>query len=321
MRDAQLPAVIASEASSIGIHNDVTAARYHSDDFGPTPTLSSSIAKLILMRTPAHGRLAHPRLNSSDKEPEDDDGKFDLGSAAHEMILGRGGGIDMLDYPDWRTRAAKEARAASREAGRTPMLIAHYERACKVTKGALSHPHAPYERGQSETVLVWRDIGGPLCRAMIDHWDGGTLITDCKITDQPLTDDVLSRHIVNLGYDLSAGFYLRGMSALLPSLAGRLRFRWHFIEASPPFGSRMIEASREMLAIGDRKAALAIATWDRCLASGLWPTWSRDVEAVPAPWRYVEKQMEVEMSHPDADRAVFTDTLPAPPLKRLMEPV
>ena len=318
-----LPAIIRPglpEAAPVGIHLDVPAERYHADTFGGTPTLSSSIAKLLVTKTPAHARLAHPRLGEPEEEA-DDESKFDLGSAAHEMILGRGAGISVAPFDSWRTKDAKEFRALARSRGRTPMLQDQFDRASKVALAARSHPHAAYQAGHAEVVLVWRDIGGPLCRAMLDHWDGATTITDVKTTDVPLSDLSLGRLIANLEYHLSAAFYMRGLVALRPDLAGRLRFRWHFVETVAPFGTRMVEADPEMLTFGDRRAALAVACWQRCLTTKRWNGWSPQIERIALPNWSATQQLDLEMSHPDADTAVFSNSMPPYVPAKLTEPV
>lgn len=308
-----------------GIQENISAATYHADRLADVPTLSSSIAKVLLGRTPRHAWHAHPRLNPAFETGDDD--KFDLGSAAHEIILGSGAGIDVCDFTDWRTKDAKAARETSRKAGRTPLLVHQYDRAMLVADAAWSHPHVPMfaEEGDAEAVLVWQDMGGPLCRAMLDWWSGDGLVVDIKTTEVALTDSSLARLIVNCGYDLSAAFYLRGLVALRPELAGRIKFRWLFVETTEPFGTRLIEADPMTLQIGDRKAGLAIAKWKRCLGAGVeaahWPAWSPDIGRIETPPWSESQQIEREMTDPDAAYAVFTDTMPAYAPKRLMEAV
>jgi hypothetical protein len=88
----------------IGIHQTCSAALYHSDP-AEQPSLSSSIAKTILSKTPRHAWLEHPRLNPAAAIVDEDD-KFNLGSVAHELILRKGGGFDICDFDNWQTRAA-----------------------------------------------------------------------------------------------------------------------------------------------------------------------------------------------------------------------
>src|ERR1700677_1036911 len=93
-----------------GIFN-LSAEAYHADPC-PTASLSSSIAGILLDQSPSHAWLAHPRLNPNYVR-ESADSRFDLGSAAHMMLLEqREDRIVRVSADDWRTKAAKEARAA-----------------------------------------------------------------------------------------------------------------------------------------------------------------------------------------------------------------
>ena len=76
----------------LGIHHDITAADYHSDCCDE-PSLSSSIAGLLIDQTPKHAWTAHPRLNPNFK-PESSPA-MNLGSVAHELLLGKGGGFEI----------------------------------------------------------------------------------------------------------------------------------------------------------------------------------------------------------------------------------
>src|SRR4051812_46738879 len=90
-----------------GIYLDVAANDYHADPC-PAPSLTQSVAKILLAKSPLHAWHAHPRLNPDYQH--NDDTKFDVGNIAHKMLLGRGKQIEVLEFDDWRTKAAKEAR-------------------------------------------------------------------------------------------------------------------------------------------------------------------------------------------------------------------
>jgi PDDEXK-like domain of unknown function (DUF3799) len=298
----------------IGVHDNVPAADYHVDP-APEPSLTASIGKVLLKETPRHAWHLHPRLNPL-WQPEEDD-KFDLGSVAHEVSLGRGAGFDVFNYPDWRSGAAKKDRAASRANGRTPILEHQLERVSCVVDAVETRMsevvsrivRADGDRGQPgsfrngyvERVLIWKDIGGPICRCMLDfHQNNLTDIYDLKTTDQPLNDQSISWMIESLGYDLQAAFYIRGLTALFPSLAGRFRWRWIFVEVKEPYEVRVVEASTPTLDLGDRKAALAIQKWKRCLQTECWPGWPARVTSTEPPPRAIERQLERELRDDDA---------------------
>src|SRR5258708_191113 len=94
-----------SDFLGAGLHYDVPAHIYHAD-CSPEPSLTQSIAKILLNYSPAHARHAHPRLNP-DHEP-DDSTKYDIGNIAHRLILGLGRELEIVPGDDWvKDRKAK----------------------------------------------------------------------------------------------------------------------------------------------------------------------------------------------------------------------
>ena len=69
---------------------DMPEADYHADPC-PEPSLSSTLARLMVNRSPRHAWTASPRLNP-DHEPVNKE-TFDVGRAAHAVLLGRGAPI------------------------------------------------------------------------------------------------------------------------------------------------------------------------------------------------------------------------------------
>ena len=106
---------------------DIPAADYHADEIGANrPSLSSSIAQILCTSSPAHARAAHPKLNPElerEQKPT-----FDLGNAAHGILLEGVDRIVEVDAPDWKTKAAREERAAAYAHGYTPLLIHQADR-------------------------------------------------------------------------------------------------------------------------------------------------------------------------------------------------
>src|SRR5690348_15257594 len=92
-----------------GLHYNISANDYHADPC-PEPSLTQSIAKLIL-RSPAHARVAHPRLNPD--QPERDGRRYDVGNIAHRLLLGRGRELEIIPGDDWV--ADRKAKAELRE--------------------------------------------------------------------------------------------------------------------------------------------------------------------------------------------------------------
>lgn len=278
-----------------GFFKDITAEKYHADPC-VMPSLSSSVAKHFVFGTARHAWTAHPRLNP-DFEPKNDD-KFDLGTVAHEFILGKGGGFVALDFENWTTKAAKEAREAVRDCGKTPILLKDFARVDAMGEAAnerLSALGVDLSKNANECVMVWRE-GEAWCRSMVDSFDEGGVIYDLKTTDVGLSDASLARLVVNLGYDLSAGFYARGAVKLFPQLEGKLRFRWIFVETRPPHELRVIEASAMTMEMGARKADHAIRRWSHCTATGEWPGYATRITTLEYPAWAEAQWLEFELA-------------------------
>jgi hypothetical protein len=287
---------------SEGFFTDMSAADYHADPC-EKPSLSSSIAKYFVSGTPRHAWTAHPKLNP-DFEPKSDD-KFDLGTVAHEFILGKGSGFVVLDFDNWQTKAAREAKEAARDCGKTPILLKDFARVDAMAEAAGKHLEAhgvDLSKNANECVMVWRE-GAHWCRSMVDSFDEGGVIYDVKTTDVGLSDASLARLIVNLGYDLSAGFYARGAVATFPQLAGKLRFRWIFIETRPPHELRVIEASAMTMELGARKADFAIKRWSHCMETGEWPGYARRITTLDYPAWAESQWLEYEIADAQEARA------------------
>lgn len=281
-----------------GIHHDIAAADYHGDPC-LEPSLSSSIARLLIEKTPAHARLAHPRLNpffthSTTKA-------MNLGSVAHEILLGKGGGFEISPFDDYRTKEARAWRDDVTMRGKIPIkdqdLSAAVSMADAVRAGLAEIPGAERAimEGEAETVAIWRDILGPLCRVRIDWLDlAGGVIYDLKTTGTGLSDRSLNAKIAgeDTALDMRAAFYLRGVEQLMPEAAGRIAYRWIFVESEAPFEVRVFEMDETTRANGNRKAALSIAKWHECITGDHWPGYPRKIEWPECPaWALEEMHL------------------------------
>jgi PDDEXK-like uncharacterized protein DUF3799 len=258
-----------------GAHCKVPASIYHADPCFK-PSLSSSIAKLLIERTPRHAKCAHPRLNP-DHKPKDNS-KFDLGSVVHELMLGVGGGFSIITADDYRSKLAQEQRQNAINAGLVPILTDQFLKAKNISAQAtrtLKEFGINYLADNfNEIVLIWEEQGIS-CRAMIDSVNDAQ-IYDIKTTAGSLSDVNLNRLIANLGYELSAAFYIRGLKKVQPDLANHnTTFTWIFVEIEPPYEVVVMDADRTTLEIGARKVNAAINIWADCMKSGEWPGYPR----------------------------------------------
>jgi hypothetical protein len=100
----------------------VSADQYHADALTDEPTLSATIARILVSKTPAHAWERHPKLNLNYRREESE--RFDIGTCAHALFLEGRQVVEVVGFGDWRSKAAKEARELARAHGRIPLLEA-----------------------------------------------------------------------------------------------------------------------------------------------------------------------------------------------------
>lgn len=264
----------------------LSADDYHSDPC-PVPSLSSSIAKILINQSPKHAWWAHPRLNPSYRSVEDS--RFDIGSAAHMMLLEkRSDKMTVVNADDWRTKVAKEARDEAWASGRIPILSRHFDKvsemvACAQIYIATTELAGVFGNGQSEASIRWQE-GNSWCRARLDLLsEVFNVILDYKTTENA-EPEAFIRQIGRMDYDLQAEFYVRGINA---QEAGYKEPVFVFLaqEISPPYSCSLVSLANSYRAIGQKKVEKALALWEECMTTNCWPAYSARVAyAEPRPW-------------------------------------
>lgn len=279
-----------------GVH-EIPAEQYHADPCA-TPSLSSSIAKVIIDRSPWHAWFAHPRLNPN-HEPKTSS-SFDLGSAFHAMFLGAGADIVVIDAKDYRTDFAKTARDNARAAGHIPMLAAQFEqvqRMVDVVRGQVDkHEEArdALAGGKPEQTLIWREDNGVWCRARLDwmpHF--GLAYPDLKSTAAAASPDQWGRKVMfDTGCDIQDAFYRRGLKKLGINEHAYLLFV--VAEVDEPHAMATHRLSFAAAAMADRKVEHAIKLFGLCQDRNWWPGYRAETAwHDPPPWheqRWIERE-------------------------------
>jgi hypothetical protein len=268
-----------------GIHI-MSAEAYHGDPCD-RPSLSASIAHILLDKSPLHAWYAHPRLNPDFVRKEEK--KFDVGTAAHALLF-EDTQPAIIDAPDWRTKKAQEERDEARAAGLTPLLA---KQAVEVTamvdavRGQLDELDIDpplFREGTPEKTLVWEDTGGVICRARVDYLhDDYTAIDDMKTAGRSANPFQWTRNTLwSIGADVQVGFNRRAVKKLTGQDAW---FRYVVVETAPPYALSIVDLSPAALALADAKVEKAIAIWRRCLDTDVWPSYPQQVvSAEPLPW-------------------------------------
>lgn len=268
---------------------DVPADLYHADDICDTPTLSAGVANVLVTRSPRHAWTIHPKLNP-DYQPRED-GKFDLGTAVHAILLQGANIIATVPFDDWRKAEAKELREAARQEGKVPLLAKDAERAwtmAEATQTQLVQHEArpiPFTDGKPEQTLVWTESNGVVCRARLD-WlrDDHAAIDDLKTTSASADYRKWGRTAFGFGAEVQVAFYLRGCEKVL---GVRPAWRYVVVETYPPYALSVVDLAPSALAIADDKVERAITLWHDCLEADHWPAYDNRVASLEIP-TYVE---------------------------------
>lgn len=277
-----------------GVYNDISEASYHADPC-PTPSVSSSILKTINKKAPLQAYMEHPRLNRF-HEPKKK-AAFDLGTAAHTELLGTGAEIVVLDFGDYRTKAAKEERAAVYALDKTPILVDQYKEVKLMAQSArhqLScHDEGGYflEDGYSEQTVIWKE-GDNFHRCRNDRITlSRSIIFDYKTTGKSAHPDEFRQTAINLGYDLSADHYLEGDRQLFDH---EPMYRWVVQETEHPYALSVVAPTPKMLEVGRLKRQKALAYWNWCLKNNKWPSYPPRTVYIDPPVYEAQKWLDEE---------------------------
>ncbi len=277
---------------------------YHGDPC-PAPSLSSSLVRELVRRTPLHAMVRHPRLSRIADELAPAGDRLDIGRLAHRLFLERSEGIlEVVDAPDWRSKAARAARDAARAAGRVALLRPQYERVREMVEvlEAQYRDIMGAPRFEPETSLFWQE-GGVWCRARVDGLGEGVAF-DLKTTGIPVTR--WAEHTFwTERVDIQAAWYLRGLEAL-----GRPVDRFLIIvqETDPPFAAAVFEVDQGSLCFARRDCGRAVGIWRRCIETRVWPGYPPMIHRLQMPeWierRMSDRELAREVHGDEVDRAL-----------------
>lgn len=273
-----------------GIYPDIPDTEYHA----AKDILSSSGARRLITSTPR--KFYEEMTTVRPYNPA-----FEIGHAAHTLMLTVGDPFEVVNADSWRTKDAKAARDAALQAGNTPLLTKEYAQVRAMADAILEHPVTGelFTRNDttSEQSLYWKDEQtGVACRARpdlaVNDW---SLIVDYKTT---LSADPreFAKSIAKYGYHQQQAWYCEAVETLTGI---RPEFVFVCQEKTPPYEVSLIQLDADAVRIGGRLNEDARSIYAACMDSGVWPSYPTSVQVVGLPaWALRQADQETGIEAP-----------------------
>jgi hypothetical protein len=249
------------------------------DEYHAIQAFSSSVAKTLIAKSPAHARAEWRKKVTPAME---------RGDIIHRLVLGKGKDYEVVNAKDWRTNKAKEDRDAIRAKGKVAVLVDDLEKhhiAAERIRVQLAERNIVLD-GSSEQAITWTErteFGDVPCKALLDHvWLDVGMILDLKVTEDASPNSV-ERTSENLGYAIQSTAYTRALVNLDPDLTGRVAFAFAFCEAEDPWAVNLSEPDGIFRELGERRWLRAVREWARCTKEDSWPSYGSAVNPITAP--------------------------------------
>lgn len=262
-----------------GLYPNIPEDQYHADPV-EAGSLSSTMAKEIL-KSPAHLRhyLDAPRVEKS---------AFDFGKLIHAGVLGVGSQVEVLDVPDYRTKAAKELRDAAYAAGKVPMKVDEYAEVQRVVDAVKSHPIAgplfDPENGTPEVSMFAQHPTGVWLRGRADWITNTGIMVDLKSV-QTADPNEFTRTAWNFGYDVQTAIY-EEIYRLATGQPPR-GFIHVLVDKNPPHLVTIVQLDQEFLDLGRAKMERAIARYKQATETNEWPGYPPTIHSItPQQWMH-----------------------------------
>lgn len=273
-----------------GIYPDIPDTEYHA----AKDILSSSGARRLITSTPR--KFYEEMTTVRPYNPA-----FEIGHAAHTLVLTVGDPFEVVDADSWRTKDAKAARDAALQAGNTPLLAKEYAQVRAMADAILDHPVTGelFTRNDttSEQSLYWKDEQtGVACRARpdlaVNDW---SLIVDYKTTVSADPRE-FAKSIAKYGYHQQQAWYCEAVETLTGI---RPEFVFVCQEKTPPYEVSLIQLDADAVRIGGRLNEDARTIYAACMDSGVWPSYPTSVQVVGLPaWALRQADQETGIEAP-----------------------
>jgi len=258
-------------------------------DYRALPGLSGTQVATIL-ESPMKYRweLDHPRERTS---------AMGFGTIVHALVLGQPLPCVVSEYDDFKTKAAREWKAAQESSGlivvKADVMNAAFDAAASVDRHPVASAllNAP---GKSE-VSVKTEYRGYVMRGRLDRLPDVGPVVDFK-TDKDITPSGIQWSMAEYGYATQLAHY----AALVDRPEAPLIVA---VENTAPYRVAVYQLDALTWNLAQRATALAWDIYADCMDTNTWPSGLADdvTEIGLKPWAYDELELRV---NPDAYREI-----------------
>jgi hypothetical protein len=291
-----------------GIYPDMPLAHYYADP-APTISLNSTNIPVIVERSPLHFAHRSPVLvNQLGLEPAVDmpSAAMRQGSVTHRLALGKGSDYVVLDFKDFRTNEAKDARKAAEAVGTCAILRHEYNDAAAQAPMVKDHLDELFmgEPYQTEVAVLWtEEVHGQIvyCRTLIDAWCP-TLRHGVELKSTTNASEVhAKKRMQDGGYDTQNMWERRGLARANKWWTGDVGFSTLFVETKPPYGTQAFNLSDAWADSAWSECEKAMAIFARCVAANKWPGYQRQSKGLLPPAWLINRRLEVDLGEDDVE--------------------
>lgn len=270
-----------------GVYRDIPKAAYHGQ-LTVGPSLGRSMAHLLVSTCPQvlfERSYLNPHFEAEQKQ------EFIIGDAAHLIVLEPeqwGDRVAIVEADDYKTKAAKEARDAAYDAGKTPLLPKQRDHILAMHRALIADPDARklLTGGENEMTFVARDPETSIwLKARTDKVHlGHGVVVDYKTSGSAHPQDFASR-VYDQGYYIQDPWY----RDVIGMATGETMRQFVFVvqEPKPPYALSINTLGQQDVEWGRLQSGRAIDIFARCLASGRWPGYGRNQVTMKA-WAHYE---------------------------------
>lgn len=213
---------------------------------------------------------------------------MNLGTLVDALLFKQPLKFAVSPYDEFRTKEAKEWRANAEAGGGLVFTAERHQHAQNLVDSVMRRSVCQelLTDGRAQ-VAMWAELESAdpafpaiQCKGLADFLcNGVAAVVDFKSTTNA-SPDAFGRHLIDLGYDVQAAFYLDLLAA-----NGEEGLDWIWIvgEVDPPHEVAIYRAPESLVARGRSKYRRYLAMLSQCLASGEWPGYPDLIQTANCP--------------------------------------